>query len=310
MKNLSLLLLALLFLTKAEAQSGNDSYYTTVYFSPNYQIGDCIEFVKVSPYDAGASGNFEISISYTRGNVAAAATHLASISHANAPVWRETGRINNNGFTNPQFFNFTIDCNGQYGNPRFRIRAVNTIGVLDQGIYVNIKIRPINFNNSWTALNVTGNDLSVNKMQPMTDEWNLYVGNAFSSDGAKIAIKADALGNVGVGTATPDEKLTVKGKIHAEEVKVDLVVPAPDYVFDNDYPLIPLSEIQNYIKENKHLPEVPSAKEMEKKGINLSEMNILLLKKVEELTLHLIKQEERIEILENNQKKITNQNSH
>ena len=98
-------------------------------------------------------------------------------------------------------------------------------------------------------------------------------------------------GNVAIGTITPDEKLTVKGKIHAEEVRVDLGVPGPDYVFNADYPLTPLSEIQTFIKENKHLPEVPSAKEMEEKGINLSEMNILLLKKVEELTLHLIEQD-------------------
>ena len=102
-------------------------------------------------------------------------------------------------------------------------------------------------------------------------------------------------GNIGMGTTIPDEKLTVKGKIHAEEVRVDLAVPVPDYVFEKDYQLTPLSEIQNYIKENKHLPEVPSAKEMEEKGINLSEMNMLLLKKVEELTLHLIAQNKLIQ---------------
>ncbi|MFC5282638.1 hypothetical protein [Pedobacter alpinus] len=100
-----------------------------------------------------------------------------------------------------------------------------------------------------------------------------------------------ALSNVGIGTTTPDEKLTVKGKIHAEEVRVDLTVPGPDYVFEKDYPLPSLIETQKYIQENKHLPEVPSAKEMETKGINLSEMNMLLLKKVEELTLHLIEQD-------------------
>ena len=101
-------------------------------------------------------------------------------------------------------------------------------------------------------------------------------------------------GNVGIGTITPDEKLTVKGKIHAEEVRVDLSVPGPDYVFEKQYQLTPLAEIQKYISVNKHLPEVPSAKEMESNGINLSEMNMLLLKKVEELTLHLIQQEETI----------------
>ncbi|WP_304064832.1 tail fiber protein [Pedobacter glucosidilyticus] len=111
-------------------------------------------------------------------------------------------------------------------------------------------------------------------------------------------------GNVGIGTTTPDEKLTVKGKIHAEEVRVDLNVPGPDYVFEQDYQLKSLPEIQAFIKENKHLPEIPSAKEMEEKGINLSEMNMLLLKKVEELTLHLIKQNEEIKELKDEIKAI------
>ncbi len=81
------------------------------------------------------------------------------------------------------------------------------------------------------------------------------------------------------------------GKVHAEEVKVDLSVPGPDYVFEEDYDLPTLESIKQYVKQNKHLPEVPSAKEMEEKGIDLGVMNMLLLKKVEELTLHLIEQD-------------------
>lgn len=95
-------------------------------------------------------------------------------------------------------------------------------------------------------------------------------------------------GNVGIGTASPDSKLTVNGTVHAKEVRVDLSVPGPDYVFDEGYELQSLVDLKAYIDANKHLPEVPLAAEMEKNGINLSEMNMLLLKKVEELTLHLI----------------------
>jgi len=104
-------------------------------------------------------------------------------------------------------------------------------------------------------------------------------------------------GNVGVGTAHPDKKLTVKGTIHAEEVLVDLSVPGPDYVFEKDYNLLSLSELEAYIKQNKHLPEVPSAREMEAEGLNLKEMNLILLKKVEELTLHLIEMKKENEIV-------------
>ena len=95
-------------------------------------------------------------------------------------------------------------------------------------------------------------------------------------------------GNVGIGTTSPDSKLTVKGNIHAEEVKVDLSVPGPDYVFEPNYDLKSLEEIEKFIKSEKHLPEIPSAKEMEANGVQLGEMNMLLLKKIEELTLHLI----------------------
>ncbi|MHC0446385.1 hypothetical protein ACWA1F_13325 [Flavobacterium sp. 3-218] len=95
-------------------------------------------------------------------------------------------------------------------------------------------------------------------------------------------------GNVGIGTINPNSKLDVNGTIHSKEVKVDLNFPAPDYVFDNDYKLRSLPEVENYIKENSHLPEIPSAKEFEKNGINVSEMNMALLKKIEELTLYMI----------------------
>jgi len=109
-------------------------------------------------------------------------------------------------------------------------------------------------------------------------------------------------GNVGIGTTNPDEKLTVKGSIHAEEVLVDLNVPGPDYVFEEDYPLQDLSSLEEYLKANKHLPEVPSASEMETEGIKVGEMEMLLLKKVEELTLHLIKQNKQIELLQSENK--------
>ena len=104
-------------------------------------------------------------------------------------------------------------------------------------------------------------------------------------------------GNVGIGTSAPDAKLAVNGDIHAEEVRVDLNVPGPDYVFEANYELPSLSSIQNYIEVHHHLPEIPSAKEMEENGIELSEMNMLLLKKIEELTLYTLEQEKKIEEL-------------
>jgi hypothetical protein len=104
------------------------------------------------------------------------------------------------------------------------------------------------------------------------------------------------IGAVGIGiTEIPDQyHLAVGGKAIMEEVKVE-IFNGPDYVFAPDYYLRTLAETEQYIQANKHLPEVPSAKEMEADGIELGVMNMLLLKKIEELTLHTIQQQKMLE---------------
>lgn len=70
-----------------------------------------------------------------------------------------------------------------------------------------------------------------------------------------------------------------------------------DYVFDSDYKLMPLGELEHYVSENKHLPNIPSATEVEKEGVNVGEMNALLLEKIEELTLYIIDLQKQIDEL-------------
>ncbi|KXX71237.1 pyocin knob domain-containing protein [Flammeovirga sp. SJP92] len=104
----------------------------------------------------------------------------------------------------------------------------------------------------------------------------------------------DHYGNVGIGTnETTDFRLSVKGKIRAEEVKV--YTGWADYVFEEDYNLKSLSEVEAHIKEHKHLPDVPSAKEVEENGVNVGETEAMLLRKIEELTLYTIEQQKQIE---------------
>jgi len=145
--------------------------------------------------------------------------------------------------------------------------------------------------------------------------WKPFGSNNFGN--YFLFLKND--GKVGIGTnlsntaGYEDYKLFVNGKILCERVRVINDVPGADYVFDNNYNLKSLKDVEDFIAKNKHLPEIPSADEMKRDGIDLAEMNILLLKKVEELTLYIIdfkkendklkaeneKQNERILNLEN-----------
>ena len=94
-------------------------------------------------------------------------------------------------------------------------------------------------------------------------------------------------GNVGIGTTTPGiYQLNVNGKIRANEVVVNTT--GADFVFAPDYKLHTLSELESYIKENSHLPDIASATEMKENGMNMSEMQTKLLQKIEELTLYVI----------------------
>ncbi|MBS7566482.1 hypothetical protein KHS38_18905 [Mucilaginibacter sp. Bleaf8] len=102
-------------------------------------------------------------------------------------------------------------------------------------------------------------------------------------------------GNVAIGTTdAKGYKLAVAGKLIAEEVNVKLQANWPDYVFKPSYKLPSLTEVKEYIDKNKHLPDMPSEQEVAKEGISLGEMNRLLVKKMEEMTLYLIEQNKRI----------------
>ncbi|CAM4112956.1 hypothetical protein SAMN06265348_103296 [Pedobacter westerhofensis] len=270
---------------------GSD-YSTTITFPAGFVVGDYVEFLRVQPGDAAAGGYYSVSIAYTRINIAAGATHIASISHSNPSVWREVGRVNNNGYLD-QGQNFTIDCNTEYANPRFRIRAVNTLGLQSSPITVVINVTCMNENYGYTPIESRGNDLTVKSFLPMTNEWDLYVGNNYNPASAFIAIKALTNGNVGIGTATPTEKLSVNGNIRAREIKVESQ-NWPDYVFKPGYKLPPLDEVKAYIIQNEHLSEIPSGKEIGEKGLSLGAMNKLLMKKIEELTLYLIQKDEQL----------------
>ena len=111
-------------------------------------------------------------------------------------------------------------------------------------------------------------------------------------NGVEERMRVNYDGNVGIGTAVPSEKLSVNGNIRAKKI---IVTQAgwPDFVFHDSYRLTPLPELARFIKNNKHLPGIPSAKDVEENGVSLGENQALLLKKIEELTIYVIELKEQ-----------------
>ena len=134
-----------------------------------------------------------------------------------------------------------------------------------------------------------------------TGAWSIQGGQVGNND----ILIAPTSGNVGIGTTTPTEKLSVNGNIKTKKLIVTQNGWA-DYVFNDKYYLRPLTQLANFIKENRHLPDVPIAKDVEKNGVDVGEMQALLLKKIEELTLYMIEQNKKTEdlIKENNEMKL------
>ena len=115
---------------------------------------------------------------------------------------------------------------------------------------------------------------------------------------------------VGWSSDVPGYLVAVDGKIICEELRVAMSADWPDYVFADDYNLMPLSKLEKSIKKNKHLPGIPSAKEIEEDGLMVGDMTQNLTRKVEELTLYIIemnkKFNKRIEKLEQENKRLQN----
>lgn len=136
-------------------------------------------------------------------------------------------------------------------------------------------------------------------------------------------------GNTGVGTYTPNAKfhvngamliggnsdfiatgysLSIHGKMICEEAKVQLYAAWPDYVFDNEYKLMPLKELEASIRQNKHLPNIPSAADINaQKGIELGDMNRRMMEKIEELTLYIIELDKKNSALTDKLEKLEKQ---
>lgn len=141
------------------------------------------------------------------------------------------------------------------------------------------------------AINLRPNGDSSGVGQASFTAWG--VDTFYDSSGNPQVVFAN--GNVGIGTSNPTQKLAVNGTVRAKEVVVE-TTGWSDYVFAPQYKLLPLSQLDQQIHSNGHLPGIPSAAEAAK-GVNIGEMQAKLLAKIEEITLHLIAEQKEIEQL-------------
>lgn len=137
-------------------------------------------------------------------------------------------------------------------------------------------------------------------LDPASGLWGFYNTSTSGAAGGTASVNANMVitktGYIGMGTTSPGYRLDVCGTIRSKEVLVQ--TGWCDYVFDKTYKLRSLNEVEEYINNNKHLPDVPSATEVEDKGVKVAQMDSILIKKVEELTLYVIDQNKQIQQLQ------------
>lgn len=124
---------------------------------------------------------------------------------------------------------------------------------------------------------------------------SFFVNDGASENSLKEMLTINQSGNVGIGVVNPQNKLDVNGMVHAKEVKVDLNGWA-DFVFEKNYNLPTLEEVEKHISDKGHLPNIPSEKEVLENGLSLGENQKLLLQKIEELTLYSIEQNKQLKL--------------
>lgn len=225
---------------------------------------------------------------------------LASISYVENTSFANYIRIGvgNNGTRS----DFTVNSNGEIG-----VGTLNPAGQFQLSAYTgdNLLISDPDAIIQFSAPNISA---PVKKgFIQLSNGDDLRLGTNSGNNTGRVIIRTngsdrlyvDQLGNVSIATTATAAgyKLHVGGKAICEELKVQTVVNWPDYVFEKNYALRPLHELEDYIRANKHLPEIPAAAEVEKNGMEVGDMQKRMMRKIEELTLYILQLKQEIDLL-------------
>lgn len=197
--------------------------------------------------------------------------------------------------------NFIFGAGG--GTERMRITPEGTVGIGITTPSALLHLRKDILGGTYLRVQNNQNDFSSTAgimLTTLNGNWKLDAkrgtGFSFSAPTVNDVLYIANSGNVGIGTIAPQSKLSVNGEVTARKMRVTQAGWA-DFVFEPGYQLPTLAELASYIKEHRHLPDIPSANEIEKDGMDVGSMNQKLLQKIEELTLYVIQLKGEIEAL-------------
>lgn len=273
-----------LYYREGHANTSNHVFLTNVGIGTYPQ-----ETLHVNGAIRGGGANGEVTLKGDNGSVTIGATDAQTMTFNtdkskfvfNKPIYNKSGIYDSWSNTNLQF--------NTNGTNRMVILSNGNVGIGTQ--------------NPETELHIDSGKIKVGSTRLGQNQSNIlqfgdgsYVQIGEWEKDDILSFKASSYnfisGNVGIGITSPRYKLDVAGTIRAEEILVKTT--GADFVFADDYQLRPLSEVKAFIAENKHLPEIQSAQEMQENGVSVSELQTQLLQKIEELTLYILQQEEII----------------
>lgn len=186
---------------------------------------------------------------------------------------------------------FTIKSTGTFGG---RWNPNKSFLTLEDGEHsLILDVNEIYASNTLHFGSASGDDIAV---------FRTVTSSGFSD---KMVIRHS--GNVGIGITNPQYELDVAGEVHATTYSAT-TPPWSDFVFESDYPLKSLSEVESFIKTHQHLPDIPSEEELIKSGLDLPTMDAKLLQKIEELTLYAIEQDKENKTMQEENKELKQKN--